>query len=241
MFLNVRRPPFDDVRVRRAFAYAVDRQHMADLHGKQLAEPTCQFVPPNVPGYARYCPYTIDPSAAENWTPNLPRARELIRRSGTAGQRVVVWTFRSYHAEGKYVVSLLRELGYNARLNYVADTGEYFGQLIARPDAQAGLLGWFGGTLAADMFSNFSCEAASWQSRFCDPRVDRDVEALLKEQLADPKAAAAHAAQLDRELVDRAFWVPVLTPRWADLTSARVGNFQANGSDGPLVDQMWVR
>ena len=214
---------------------------MAYLHGKQLAEPTCQLVPPNVPGYARYCPYTIDPSAAENWTPNLPRARALVRRSGTAGQPVEVWTFRSYHAEGKYVVSLLRKLGYKSRLHYVADTGQYFEQLFKHPEAQAGLLGWFGGTLAADMFSSFSCEQANWQSHFCDPRVDRDVKALLNEQLADPKAAAAHAAQLDRELVDRAFWIPVLTPRWADLTSTRVGNFQANAWDGPLIDQMWVR
>jgi hypothetical protein len=152
---------------------------------------------------------------------------------------VVVWTFRSYLAEGKYVVDLLRRLGYKSQLHYVEDTARYFEQVFKHPEAQAGFLGWFGPSLAADMLSTLSCEGNL--SHFCDRRVDRDVEALLLKQLVHPAAGAARAAQLDRELVDAAPWVPLLTPRWADLTSARVGNFQVNSLDGTLIDQMWVR
>jgi peptide/nickel transport system substrate-binding protein len=91
MFLNVLRPPFDDVRVRQALNYAVDRKRVAALRGSAFARPTCQLVPPTVSGYRPYCPYTAAPDASGDWkAPDLAKARALIRASGTRGQKVVV-------------------------------------------------------------------------------------------------------------------------------------------------------
>ena len=60
MFLNVREPPFDDLRVRRAVNFATDRARMVELsNGPSAAEPSCQMVPPSIPGAAPYCPYTV--------------------------------------------------------------------------------------------------------------------------------------------------------------------------------------
>ena len=54
---------------------------------------------------------------------------------------------------------------------------------------------------------------------------------------------AALAARIDREIVDRAPWVPLFTPRSVDFVSNRVGNYQANtsASSSVLLDQLWVR
>jgi ABC-type oligopeptide transport system substrate-binding subunit len=89
------------------------------------------------------------------------------------------------------------------------------------------------------MLSTVGCRFGSNYAHFCDRRIDAEVARLDKEQ---PSPAAAElAARIDREIVDRAPWVPLLTPRSADLTSSRVGNYQASAYGNPLLDQMWVR
>jgi hypothetical protein len=88
-----------------------------------------------------------------------------------------------------------------------------------------------------------SCGFPSNWAHFCDRRFDADVKPLTAHQANSPAAGAALAARLDQEMVDRAPWVPLFTPRLADFTSERVGNYQANtyASNTVLVDQLWVR
>ena len=90
MSLNTRLPPFDDVRVRQAFSYAVDRNRLASAVSPP-ARISCQILPPNMFGYRRYCPYTIDRRPDGRYTgPDLAKARQLIERSGVKGQTVTV-------------------------------------------------------------------------------------------------------------------------------------------------------
>jgi len=244
VFLNVRRAPFDDIRVRRALNYAVDRKRMVALYGGALlAQPTCQIVPSTVPGYKPYCPFTIAPDASGEWkAPDLTKARALIAASGTKGERIVVWSFATFYDESVYFVSLLRELGYRARLHYIPDVAGYFAALERTPSAQAGFDGWFGVQLAVDMFVDLSCQSGgSNPAHFCDRRLDLKVARLTNEEPADPAGTVGLAAALDRAYTDAAPWIPVLSPRFLDLTSTRVGNFQVSPYSGELIDQLWVR
>ena len=117
MFLNVQQPPFDDVNVRRAINFAVDRAELVELYGgPQAAAATCQIVPTAFPGYSPYCPYTADPSRGGGWTaPDLERARRLVAASGRAGARVTVDVPHGERRRLGYFVSLLRDLGFRAR------------------------------------------------------------------------------------------------------------------------------
>ena len=59
----------------------MDRRAIVKLYGgPRLAQPSCQVLPPGLPGYEPYCPYPLD----------LPAARRLVAESGTAGQRLFV-------------------------------------------------------------------------------------------------------------------------------------------------------
>ncbi len=240
-FLNVRRPPFDDVRVRRALNYAVDRKRVAALQGASFARPTCQAVPPTVSGYHPYCPYTVAPDAAGEWrAPDLPKARALIRASGTRGQTIVLWSIPLFQPEAKYMVGLLRRLGYRARLHEMSDWNAYYAALNKAPIAQAGFIIWFVTPLAVDMLDTTGCRFQPNWSRFCKPEIDAQVERLRKSEPTDPSGTASFAAKIDREITEEAPLVPLFTPRFVDVTSGRVGNYQAsNGS--VLLDQLWVR
>ena len=91
-FLNTSRRPFADRRARQAVNYAVDRAELVRaVGGPQAAQPTCQVLPPNFPGYRAYCLYTVAPS--EGGTSSVPTSpgRRLVRRSGTTGARVEFW------------------------------------------------------------------------------------------------------------------------------------------------------
>ena len=241
VFLNVRRPPFDDIRVRHALNYAVDRKRVAALRGAAFAQPTCQIVPPTVSGYRRYCRYTAAPDASGDWkAPDLTRARGLIRASGTSGQSIVVWSPSDFRRESQYLVALLRRLGYRARMHSFPYWAAYEAALNKTPSAQAGFISWFGTSLAVDMLGTVGCDFQPNWMHFCDPRIDKRIARLGREEPTDPAGTAGRAAAIDREITNRAPWVPLITPRFVDLTSARVGNYQQSGG-ADLLDQLWVR
>jgi YVTN family beta-propeller protein len=243
LFLNTRQRPFDDVRVRQAINFAVDRAKVAALHGgADLAQPTCQVLPPTLLGYVRFCPYTIDPNSGGDWkAADLETAKKLIAASRTAGTRVVVWSWPYFAREGRYVVGLLRSLGYPAELHYVKTVDAFFEAIQVR-HPQAGLAGWFGLQDPDDQFGTLSCGSALNWADFCDPTFDRDVRRLSPIKATNPSAAADLAARIDRTITGRAPWVPLFTPRLPDFVSKRVGNYQYNLYDnGVLLDQLWVR
>jgi YVTN family beta-propeller protein len=105
VFLNTHLPPFDDVRVRRAVDYAVDRPAFARSAGGPLrGAPTCQMLPPSFPGYRPYCPYGRD----------LAKARRLVTKAGTRGTDVAVHSTSGSAFIASPIVSALRALGYRA-------------------------------------------------------------------------------------------------------------------------------
>src|SRR5205085_6590690 len=77
--------------------------------------------------------------------------------------------------------------------------------------------------------------------RFCDPAIDRQINRAERLQLIRPQRANQVWASIDRELVNQAVWVPMVTPKLTDLVSKRVGDYQYHPLWGILIDQLWVR
>jgi peptide/nickel transport system substrate-binding protein len=242
LFLNTRAPPFNDVDVRRALNYAVDRRAAVALEGgPRTSQPTCQILPPNFPGYVRYCPFAQDRA----------KARRLIARSHTRGMRVDVWApDPEMTKQARFAVRLLDGLGYRARLRPLSFTRYWRYISDSRHKAQIGPI-WWGSDFpgASDYLEQlFGCRSflpndshnINW-SQFCDRVADRLMRRALRLQPTDAGAANALWARAERRMVDRGAALPLDNPRQVDVVSARVGNYQYSPQFGILFDQLWVR
>jgi peptide/nickel transport system substrate-binding protein len=234
MTLNTRVAPFDDVRVRQALNLAVDRSAVARLYGgREFATPTCQLLPPGLLGYHHFCPYTT----------SLVRARRLVAESHTRGERVVVWGLNDGSGLAlavPYVVHVLRRLGYRASSHLVSDYPA--GQLAYRT-IQIAATGDLDNSPGNFFETWAACNSAAAHGWACDPAVDRTIQKDAALEASDPRAADARWAKLDRELMKRSDWLPLVNQQAVDFVSARVAGYEYNPEPGLRVvaDQLWIR
>ena len=244
--LNTHRAPFNDVRVRQALNYAIDRAKVTRMYGgSSFASPTCQPLIPGLPGYRRYCPYTLNPRPDGAWiAPDVVHARRLVDESGTRGAHIDVWGSpdEGFIPRGMpaYVASVLRSLGYRVQLHVVPFTS------IREPQRKRFQLSVDGDWLAdyPDPSSYvpqfFACSGGTSNGYFCDPRLDRRMASASRLEARRPKAAMSVWASIDHELTNRAPWVPTVTEREVDVVSSRLRNYEYNPVWGFLVDQSWI-
>jgi peptide/nickel transport system substrate-binding protein len=253
VWLNVRSAPFDNLLARQAVNYGVDRGAIARFatgFNGTPGRPTCQLLPPDFPGYVPYCPYTEVPASTGRWlAPNLLKAQELVRESGTDGAPVtLLLQSDDPRGIGQALVAELQKIGYRARLAYLPPQTV----LGERPNFylrfQAGYISWYADYVAPSQvisdlvrcsvppgpnFGNFG--------RFCDPRVDANIAAALNEEPLHPGLSSQAWTAIDRRIVDQAIDAPIDNQLNEYFVARRVGNYQYNPQWGVLVDQMWVR
>jgi peptide/nickel transport system substrate-binding protein len=252
---NTTTPPFNNVKARQAVNYAADRAAYVKIGGgSALAQPTCQILPPNFPGYKPYCPYTKG-SDTTKWTgTDIAKAKQLVQESGTAGAKVVVNSANdeTSKALGEQMVSDLNKIGYKASGQYLAGTIQYPYVQNSKNHSKwnIGWSAWYQDYPAPSDFLNVllgcgsihpNSDASPNIAAFCDKSIQAKMDQAEQQGVTNPDAANEIWAQVDHDMTDQAPWVDMYNPKQIDFLSKRVGNYQWNPQWYILIDQLWVK
>jgi len=204
-WMNMQKPPFDDLKVREAVNYAVNPEALERIYAGSLKS-AHQILPPGMPGHEDFNLYPY----------NLEKAKKLIAEANPSDRDITVWTDNENpnNEAGAYFQDVLTKLGFNANFKEI-NADNYFTIIgnQSTPDLDAGWFDWYqdyphpndyfqpllaGESILPVNNSNFSMTDI--------PALNEKIKRLGEEQLG-PKQEAEYA-KLDREYMEQAPWAP---------------------------------
>jgi len=252
--LNTRRPPFNNLMARQAINYAANRTAYVKIFGgPSLAVPTCQVLPPGFPSYSPYCPYTSGSSHTKWTAPDLAKAKQLVKQSGTAGMKVVVdaTTDQVGKALAEQMVSDLNSIGYKASTQLLSSSVQYnFVQNSSNSGKwNVGYSQWFQDYPAASDFLNVllgcgtihpNSDASPNIAAFCQKNIQSQINQAEASAATNPSEAATLWTQIDHEDTNAAPWVDMFNPKQIDVLSKNVHGYKWNPVWNIMIDQLWL-
>ena len=218
-FMNNRVAPFDNLKVRQAVNYAVDRTALVRVYGG-LATTTENILPPTYPQYKKHDLYPY----------NLAKAKALIAASGDKGMSVTVWN----HDRGldpkasTYLVSVLNSIGLKAKEKIINSAVYWTTMGNQATKAQIGFADWFQDYPHPldwiDVLLNGERITQTHNNNYADydnKAVNAKIDALKKvPELSN--GVNAQWATLDSTIMKDAPWVPFINRQFTDFFSSSV-------------------
>jgi peptide/nickel transport system substrate-binding protein len=181
-WMNTKRPPFDDVKVRQAVNYAVDPAALERVYSGQI-KGTQQILPPGMPGYEKFELYPHD----------MAKAKQLLKEANPSDMDITVWTDTESpnNEAGEYYDGVLKELGFNTTLK-VLNADNYFTVIgnQSTPNLDTGWSDWFQDyPHPNDFFQPLLAGESILQTNngnfanISDPELNKEIATLGEEQL----------------------------------------------------------
>ncbi|MBY8876981.1 ABC transporter substrate-binding protein [Actinacidiphila acidipaludis] len=247
---NPKVKPFDNIKVREAIAYAVNRTTVINAQGgSSLNEAATTFLPQQAAfGYTPYDPF---PAGADG---NPAKAKELLKEAGYPNGLTVTLTHdvTKGDEQGPEVATALQEALKVAGITVKLDGQEHnaYSDKIHNVQSEPGffLAGWgadwpSGGPFLGPIFDgrqivkggdNFN------NAQLDDPSVNNEIDAINK--ITDLKAAAVRWGALDKKIGEQAVTVPLYHPVYKRLYGKDIRNVVISDWTGVLdVSQVAVK
>jgi len=239
LFMNTTIPPFDDVRVRQAVNWAVDRRAIAKaFSGKGV--PAGEFLPPSMPGFVALGRYQ---------GPDTAKARALLRAAGHPnGIDVTLYGWTT--DPGPRQISLLQEQLAQAGIHARLDIGEAAGytSMAERVSNHIafGMYSWYADYLDPSNFFDTLLNGHSIQpihninlSLFDDPVTNTLIERAMS--TADDSTRIHLWQQVDARVMDLAPVVPLLHREESRFYSPRLGGWYRHVTRGLRIDDLYIK
>ena len=207
--MNTDEPPFDDVNVRRALNYAIDRETITEVLLEDAAFPARGILPPGFPGFNSELPgYEYDPE----------KARQLLAESkygsDAANYPPITMTVPGSFGSSASPVTEVILATWEEQLGIQVDIlqtewATYLEDLRDRRFQIFGGLGWVADYPDPENFLDvlFHSESDNNHTHYSDPQLDALLEEARVEQ--DRSARFAMYQEAEKMILDGAPWAPL--------------------------------
>jgi len=233
--MNFKFEPFDDIRVRRAFNHAIDKQAIIDAFYAGLAEPAKNPMPPSIWGYNDQIePYEYNPE----------KAKELLAEAGYEdGFEFDLWYLpvpRPYIPQGKFIgqaiQSYLSEIGVTANL-VTYDWSTYLDK-TEHQEAPTYMLGWTGDNGDPDNFLYVLLDKTNSNNAYESEELHEVLVEAQKTMDQDKRVELYMEAQ---EIIHKdAPWVPLVHSTPPIALKSKVQNYVPNPTGTEKLHRVWL-
>lgn len=243
--MRVDTKPFDDIRVRRALNFAVNKQEIVKSYYAGNAELFAYPMHLDYLGY--YEPLEAMPdSVKELFTYNPEKAKKLLAEAGLAkgfSFKVQVCSCAPDHMDLlPLVAAYLEKVGVKLEIQPL-EYGAFLSAMISKTNAP----GYFmnnGHTNPTTSIRKSFVTKQTWNpSQYSDPEFDRKMAAVYLER--DEKKRQAMLKELTRDILDKApyVWLPIpyVYSAWWPWVKNYNGELRAGAErPGPIHARMWL-
>ena len=239
---NMLHKPFDDVRVRQAINYAINKEAIAKVAFGGFAFPAEGVVPQGVRYAHKMAPWPHDPK----------KARELLKEAGYPnGFESVLWSAYTTTTAQKTIQVLQQQLAQvGIKISVQAlEPGQRTEWVQAAPDPKTARVrmyyaGWSASTGEADWALRPLLATESWPPKsnntayYSSPVVDGALAAALKSVDEDEKTALYRKAQ--EQIMKDLPWAPLVTEQSIYATSKRITGIHAMPDGNIIMDEIAI-
>ena len=238
LVLNVNKPPFDDVRVRQAMAYAIDRQTLLTSVQGGIGTLVKSVAPPSSWGYER-SKFQAAYDALEGYDYDVDKARQLVAAAGAQGAGGELWALESSKALAEALQSAGEQIGLKLKVRIV-DIAQFTQESASPKRSYAGILTLYSalypdpGVLFRDIYSTGGLGNVAGYS---NKQVDSTL-ALQSTLTTDPSRRADLIVKVQTEVTKDSAFVPLWTYESPIVFKKSIGGYVPNPYDGGFIETL---
>lgn len=238
--MNMTKKPLDDLKVRQAISYAINKQQVQTATGgPQLAQFASEMLLPTTPGYEEFDLYPTPNNAGD-----VAKAKQLLAEAGHPNGFTLKMDVRAlpkWQAQAEAVQDSLKQVGITVELNVIESSTYY--QTIGTPAKQndIAITGWCspwqnGEPLLAPLFDGARIYPTGNYNlaQLNDPAINKRFIDIAK--MPDADAQNAEYAKLNREIMALAPVVPLVRDTPLQIAGPNIGDAYSHAGVTGYID-----